>query len=83
MTDNALITEGFYSLSHLAVLFNDQIIRRELTKGEPKTTNDTEENIKLFLTILENVEVLIEITSKRSLGNKKKFFIIFIIQAVK
>lgn len=64
------------------VLFNDQIIRRELMKGEPRVSNDTEEAIKLFLTVLENVEVLIEITSKKVLGNKK-FIIIFLIQAVK
>lgn len=66
------------------VLFNDQVIRRELLKGEPSDSiSDTEESIKLFLTVLENVEVLIEITSKRILGNAKKFIIIFFIQAVK
>lgn len=66
------------------VLFNDQIIRRHLTKGEPRcVSNETEDAIKLFLTVLENVEVLIEITSKQILGNKKKFFIVFMIQAVK
>lgn len=65
------------------VLFNDQVIRRELLKGQPRhSKSDTEESIKLFLTVLENVEVLIEITSKKILG-KKKFIIIFIIQAVK
>jgi hypothetical protein len=52
-------------------------------KDEPKYTNGTEEAIKLFLTVLENVEVLIEISSKRVLGNKRKFIIVFIIQAVK
>lgn len=84
LTDNNIITEGLFSLSNLMVLFNDQLIRKELTKGQPKSVNsDTEESIKLFLTVLENVEVLLEITSKRVLGNKKKFFIIFIIQAVK
>lgn len=83
MTDNAIFSEGLFSLSHLLVLFNDQIIRRQLTKGEPKISNETEENIKLFLTILENVEVLLEITSKQVLGHKRRFFIIFIIQTVK
>lgn len=66
------------------VLFNDQIIRRELLKGQATDSiNDTEESIKLFLTVLENVEVLIEITSKQILGGKRKFIIICIIQAVK
>jgi hypothetical protein len=66
------------------VLFNDYIIRRELLKSEPQNTvNDTEDSIKLFLTVLDAVEVLIETTAKQVLGNKKKFFIIFIIQAVK
>lgn len=84
VTDNSIITEGLFSLSNLMVLFNDQVIRRHLTKGEPRcVSNETEDSIKLFLTVLENVEVLIEITSKQILGNKKKFFIVFLIQAVK
>lgn len=84
VTDNSIVTEGLFTLSNLMVLFNDQVIRRELFKGEPTDLiNDTEESIKLFLTVLENVEVLIEITSKKILGNTKKFLIIFIIQAVK
>jgi len=83
LTDNGIITEGLFSLSNLLVLFNDQLIRRELLKRQPRhSVNDTEESIKLFLTILDNVEVLIEVTSKRVLG-KKKFAIIFVIQAVK
>lgn len=84
VTDNSIITEGLFSLSNLMVLFNDQVIRRHLTKGESRSvSNETEDSIKLFLTVLENVEVLIEITSKQILGNKKKFFIVFLIQAVK
>lgn len=66
------------------VLFNDQLIKRQLTQGdETELVNQTEDNIKLFLTVLENVEVLIEITSKKILGDKRKFIIIFLIQAVK
>jgi Peroxisomal membrane protein (Pex16) len=77
------VTEGLYSISNLMVLFNDQIIKKQLTKGEPAIGNRTEENIKIFLSVLENVEVLIEISSKKILGDKRKFIIIFIIQAVK
>lgn len=66
------------------VLFNDQVIRRQLTKSDSRdSTNQTEENVKLFLTVLDNVEVLLEITSKKILGNKRRFIIIFVIQAVK
>lgn len=84
VTDNSIITEGLFSLSNLMVLFNDQIIRRELLKGQARDYhNDTEESIKLFLTVLENLEVLIEITSKQIFGKNKKFVIICIIQAVK
>lgn len=84
VTDNGIVTEGLFTVSNLIVLFNDQVIRRELLKGEPQDAiSDTEESIKLFLTVLENVEVLIEITSRKILGNAKKFIIIFIIQAVK
>lgn len=84
ITDNSIVTEGMFSLSNLMVLFNDQIIRKQLLKGQPgSSVGDTEESIKLFLTVLENVEVLIEITSKQILGDKRKFIIIFLIQAVK
>jgi Peroxisomal membrane protein (Pex16) len=84
ITDNGVVTEGLFSLSNLMVLFNDQIIRKQLTKDLPSdATNQAEESVKLFLTILETVEVLIEITSKKILGNKRRFIIIFIIQAIK
>lgn len=79
-----MLTEGLLSISNLIVLFNDQLIRRELSKGRPQTVNHDEEfKLKLFLTILENIEVFIEITSQKVLGTKKKFIIIFLIQAVK
>lgn len=65
------------------VQFNDYIIRKQLTKGEPEIANKVEENIKIFLNVLESVEVLFEITSKKVFGNKRKFIVIFIIQAVK
>lgn len=71
------------SLSHLMVIFNDHIIRKEVLKTEINHFNDEEHKLKLFLTILENIEVFIEITSKRVLGNRRKFIVIFIIQVVK
>lgn len=72
------------SLSNLLVICNDQIIRKEITKTDDTSQRHNEEHtLKLFLTILENVEVLIEITSKRILGYKRKFIVIFLIQAVK
>lgn len=83
LTDNKIISEGLFSLSNLLVLFNDELIRRKLNANQPQICNKTEENVKLFLTILDDVEVLIEFTSERILGRKKKFIVIFLIQAVK
>jgi peroxin-16 len=83
LTDNNIISEGLFSLSNLLVLFNDQLIRRKLNRNQPFIGSKTEDNVKLFLTILEDVEVLIEFTSEKILGKKKKFIIIFFIQAVK
>ena len=84
ITDDNILSEGLLSFSHLLVIFNDFIIRKELTKTERRNVvNDEEQKLKLFLTVLENVEVFIEITSKRVLGNKKKFIVIAIIQIVK
>lgn len=72
-----------FSLAHLFVIFNDQIIRREVYKDEIQYRNEDEHKLKLFLTVLDTVEVLIETTSKKFFGNKRKFIVIFIIQAVK
>lgn len=66
------------------MIANDQIIRREVNKHDVSNAiNGEEHKLKLFLTVLENVEVLIEITSKKIIGDKKKFIVIFLIQAVK
>lgn len=54
-----------------------------MNKTERPNVNDEEQKLKLFLTILENIEVFIEISSKRVLGNRKKFIVIAIIQIVK
>lgn len=72
------------SFSNLLVIANDQIIRREISKNDIRNSiNGEEHKLKLFLTVLENVEVLIEITSRKILGDKKRFFVIFLIQSVK
>ncbi|XP_070503547.1 peroxisomal membrane protein PEX16 [Chironomus tepperi] len=83
ITDDNILSEGLLSFSHLLVIFNDYIIRKELNKTERTNVNDEEQKLKLFLTILENVEVFIEISSKRVLGNRRKFIVIAIIQIVK
>ncbi|CAG9808134.1 unnamed protein product [Chironomus riparius] len=83
ITDDNILSEGLLSFSHLLVIFNDFIIRKELNKTERTNANDEEQKLKLFLTILENIEVFIEISSKRVLGNRKKFIVIAIIQVVK
>jgi Peroxisomal membrane protein (Pex16) len=84
VSDNGIITEGLFTLTHLMVLFNDQVIRCQLTKDATRDpTNEAEEKIKLFLAVLDNVEVFIEVSSKKVLGNVKKFIVIFVIQAIK
>lgn len=78
------MTEGLLSFSNLLVIANDQIIRREINKHDLQNSiNGEEHKLKLFLTILENLEVLIEITSRKILGDKRRFIVIFLIQAVK
>ncbi|CAO1425222.1 unnamed protein product [Diamesa serratosioi] len=85
-SDSSVLTESVLSLSNLLVLFNDQIIKKEYYKSQgvhKSLHNVSEDKLKLCLTILEHVEVLIEISSKRVLGDKRKFIIIFFIQAIK
>ncbi|KAG5672379.1 hypothetical protein PVAND_002511 [Polypedilum vanderplanki] len=81
-----ILTEAMLSFSNLLVVFNDQIIRREVINrhdDDSRERYDEEHKLKLFLTILDNLEVLIELTSKKMFGNKRKFIVIFIIQTVK
>lgn len=85
-SDSQIFTEAILSFSNLFAIINDQIIRQEVTKQiqDNSIKIDSEEyTLKLFLTVLENVEVLIELSSKKILGDKKKFIVIFLIQAVK
>jgi hypothetical protein len=80
MSDSSIISEGMFTLTHLVVLFNDQVIRSHVNK---QAKYDTEEKMKIFLSVVSSLEVFLEVVSKEVLGNSRKFIIITIIQIVK
>jgi len=76
-----VVTELVYSLSNLLVLFNDRIITNAYqTSPSPVTTAD---KLKLWLTILEYVEVLFEVTARQAWTDKGKWGMAAFIQMIK
>jgi peroxin-16 len=70
-------------MSHLLVIINDEIIRREIHKDKSVNYDCEEHRLKLFLTVLESLEVLFEVSARRAFGKRKKFIVICVIQAIK
>lgn len=93
VNSSSILTELVFSLSNLLVLFNDRIIAKSVAVRSSDSSDlnhnghivdqATEQNLKVFLTTLEYVEVFIELSAKKILGDKGRYFIIFIIQSIK
>lgn len=81
MNSSAIISELIYSLSNLLVLFNDRIIDKTLHPCF--ISNDVKTKLKLLLTTLEYCEVLIELSAKKTWGEKGRWFFILIVQVIK
>lgn len=74
-----MVSELVYSLSNLLVLFNDTLI----TRGDNEDCYDAKEKIKIYLTVIEYVEVFLELTSQKLWNNTGKWSTITIIQLAK
>ncbi|VVC31267.1 Peroxisome membrane protein, Pex16 [Cinara cedri] len=88
INNSTLLSELIYSMSNFMLLFNDQIILNIDKKSTP--TNDkgnkkifSPENIKCFLTMLEYIEVFIEVSAKKLWGSKGRWIIIVLLQTLK
>lgn len=75
-------------MSNFMMLFNDQIILS--TAKSSVTINEIEkkkifcsENIKRFLTMVDYIEVFVEVSAKRLWGTRGRWVIIVLLQSVK
>ncbi|XP_051169121.1 peroxisomal membrane protein PEX16 [Leptopilina boulardi] len=79
--NTSLVSELIYSLTNLLVLFNDQLIysSRNIEKKLPESKS----RIKIWLTVVDYTEALLEVSAKRLLGEAGKWLVIFLIQSLK
>ncbi|XP_046432853.1 peroxisomal membrane protein PEX16 [Neodiprion fabricii] len=81
INNSTLMSELVYSMSNLLVLFNDRIINAN-TQVETKLPK-YHSKIRIWLTVLEYSEVLLEISASKLWGETGKWLIIVILQAFK
>ncbi|XP_037793179.1 peroxisomal membrane protein PEX16-like [Penaeus monodon] len=77
--NSTLLCEIVYSGSRLFEMFNDFLVRGTL----PKLTSKQGDKLKVFLTILEYVEVLVEVAAVQLWGEMGRWAVVAIIQLTK
>ncbi|KAK0159720.1 hypothetical protein PV327_010805 [Microctonus hyperodae] len=80
-THSSFISELIYSLPNLFILINDCLIYNE--KYVHLNLSQYKSKLKIWLTIIEYIEALIEISAKKLWGDTGKWMIIFVVQAFK
>ncbi|XP_040265069.1 peroxisomal biogenesis factor 16 [Bufo bufo] len=80
-TDSHELSELVYSSSSLLGILNDGILRKEFLKPPP--TDAAQQRLKIWLGVLESLEVFIEIGSARAWGDKIRWAAILVIQLLK
>lgn len=75
-------------MSNFMMLFNDQIILNTtkngaLNYGKEKKSIFGPENIKRFLTMVDYIEVFIEVSAAKLWGTKGRWIIIVLLQSIK
>ncbi|XP_073460365.1 peroxisomal biogenesis factor 16 isoform X1 [Aquarana catesbeiana] len=80
-TDSHELSELVYSSSNLLALLNDGILRKELLKPPP--TDEPRQRLLNWLSILESLEVFLEIGSARVWGDGTRWAAILLIQLLK
>lgn len=81
-TGSALVSELIYGFSNSLVLLNDCIIQ-SCQSGGNSTCNESKFKLKFTLTILENMEVFIEMSAKKMWGERGRWVFITIVQMMK
>ncbi|KAJ0001734.1 hypothetical protein NQD34_001530 [Periophthalmus magnuspinnatus] len=80
-TDSHELSELVYSASNLLVLFNDSILRKRLRSAFPVCLS--QQRLRTWLSVLESVEVFLEIGACKVGGEVGRWVIIGLIQIVK
>jgi len=89
INNSTLLSELIYSLSNFMMLFNDQIIldnakrTAPIVDGEVRRKAFSSENIKRFLTMVDYIEVFVEVSAKKLWGTRGRWIIIVLLQALK
>ncbi|KAJ8683452.1 hypothetical protein QAD02_019244 [Eretmocerus hayati] len=81
LNSSTLASEFVYSLPNLMVLFNDQIIRA--SRNTEVKLPSLQSKIKVWLTIIDYTEALLEVSAKKVWGEAGRWFIITLIQLLK
>ncbi|XP_050427843.1 peroxisomal membrane protein PEX16 [Adelges cooleyi] len=88
INNSTLLSELVYSMSNFMVMFNDQIILDSVKKsavanGVEKKDYFRSENIKRFLTMIDYIEVFIEVSATKLWGTRGRWIIIVLLQTIK
>lgn len=80
-TDSHELSELVYSVSNLLVLFNDSILRKGLRSAFPVSLS--QQRFRTWLSVLESVEVFLEMGACKVGGEVGRWVVIALIQIVK
>lgn len=80
-TDSHELSELVYSVSNLLVLFNDSILRKGLRNTFPVSLS--QQRLRTWLSVLESVEVFLEVGACKVGGEVGRWVVIALIQIVK
>lgn len=80
-TDSPLVSELIYSMPNLLILMNDRLIYS--TKYSHLKLPQFQSQIKIWLTVIEYTEALIEVSAQKLWGDVGKWIVIFIVQSLK
>lgn len=88
INNSTLLSELIYSMSNFMMLFNDQIIldtvkNKASVNGIAKKDIFGAENIKRFLTMIDYIEVFIEVSATKLWGTRGRWIIIVLLQTIK
>ena len=80
-TNSSLASELIYSMPNLLILLNDQLIYS--SKYQHLKLPQFQSQIKVWLTVIEYTEALIEVSAKNLWGERGRWLIIILVQTLK